>query len=1558
MKKTILLFSILLVSGILFSQKPVFDQSISIGQTFTTDTELFPFNGQTLYGAGVNGNITFNSDSSLVRIIVGNGTGLEYMIYETYPMLDTVWTFTFNEECEETCFLEGFAASSIIIQITDASPYFSQLKWSGSPADNPQDKQLQAKTAKGLEKIEALNAYIQSNNLVWEAGETPYSDLFYQKKKELMNCAGNGSNKFNTYGYEYYSKGIFGIGPAMEAYAKSTSNYVETFDWRKQHDASSENSSYYDGDMYGSGWITPPKCQSGCWYNNEWICDLTSNECTAMGGTPISTGACVAFGTLGQLEAIANLYFNDHIDLDLSEQHLISCNGGLNGTSATAHLYYIKNNYVVDEDCFPWQGVQLPCTYVCPNPGEMFTFTDYQSVPKTEEDLRGALIESGPINIAGFYSQWGLWSHDVVLVGYDILEIGDEIPGMEPITFDHPYIGFPYWIYKDSGGLSAWDNGFAYMFWPQLPISRNKLVLPVTSLQYDENDIVCADKDNDGYYNWGIGNKPSTCPECPDLKDGNDNDPSRGPMDEHASCWVINDYSTSFEVDFDGWMQSDADDLDWLKSFGSTPTEITGPDLAQDGEFYIYVDASYTGIGYPKKTAIIESPIIKIENACAFTLNFWFHKLGPNGWGHEDSKFELQVSYDEGINWQSNVWNVGEDFSSPDWTEVSIVLPSTVNKLRFIVTTGNTQFNDMALDNVSISPVNGLGDPVVIEGNEIWDETHQITDGIVINNGASLTLEANCTLYMYPGSKIIVKPTATLMVDGAMITSGCNEFWKGIEVWGNPASPYPLDQGWLTIKNGAVIENAKVGIRNHHYNDELAPPDGHQGGIVKAFYSTFRNNKKTMDLRNYAYNSYNYVKDCEFIYDDNYLDSNAPGYFIEARYMKGISIISSDFSNITTEAYNGRGIYSYKTNIAVKGKCISLTEPCSEWENSTFNNLMYGIYAMDNAAGKYVDIRNSTFNQCQKGVYISGMDGARVTSNEFNVPQFYAFDIENYGLYLNNSTAYHVEDNDFFGPSPSQKGGIGVYVNNSGTSWNQIYNNRFENLRQATLAYGINRGGNETGLCIKCNDYQHNSYDIIVNGVPHSINQGIARYQGSPVICDTCPAGNTFSADADYNYYNADGMGFLTYIYHGQYLGLELLRPLTYYSIRTMNLLKNLWSIYNKEISCPSKLANSGGIGIDIMVERNALAEANNIASQKDAQLEAWVDAGDTESLNFEVLMSSPPKAGEVYQGLMNQTPFLSDTVLKTAIYKEDVLVNAMIRDVLVASPQAAKNNELLDAINERFEPMPQWMKDQVLEGVNLLGAKESLEAERATWKHKRGEHFNNLYQYFRRDTLDPAALDSLKLLLTNDPYPNSKFRLAFLYYQAHDYNSMNSMLVSIPFDFELTLQQQLIHQDYLTLFGVLEQLSGNELLLDSIQAIQLESLIQRDYYFPGAYARDLLFATGFIDYQEPVVIPEILKSSEIYGNEKFSSHDAPEILNVFPNPASDYVVVEYNTAEYNGDVLLSIVDLAGKHVFSEVQNSVRNQKVISTNGWKSGVYLVTISVNGATINSRKLTIQ
>ena len=48
-------------------------------------------------------------------------------------------------------------------------------------------------------------------------------------------------------------------------------------------------------------------------------------------------------------------------------------------------------------------------------------------------------------------------------------------------------------------------------------------------MQYDDSDIVCEDRDGDGLYNWGLGERPSFCPTwIPYDEDGDDNNHLKG----------------------------------------------------------------------------------------------------------------------------------------------------------------------------------------------------------------------------------------------------------------------------------------------------------------------------------------------------------------------------------------------------------------------------------------------------------------------------------------------------------------------------------------------------------------------------------------------------------------------------------------------------------------------------------------------------------------------------------------------------------------------------------------------------------------------------------------------------------------------------------------------------------------------------------------------------------------------------------------------------------------------------------------------------------------------
>ena len=72
-------------------------------------------------------------------------------------------------------------------------------------------------------------------------------------------------------------------------------------------------------------------------------------------------------------------------------------------------------------------------------------------------------------------------------------------------------------------------------------LSTYALETPIIRKGHTDAEIICEDKDGDGYYNWGIGPKPSHCPaEAQILPDGNDSDPLQGPMNEYGFTMNLN----------------------------------------------------------------------------------------------------------------------------------------------------------------------------------------------------------------------------------------------------------------------------------------------------------------------------------------------------------------------------------------------------------------------------------------------------------------------------------------------------------------------------------------------------------------------------------------------------------------------------------------------------------------------------------------------------------------------------------------------------------------------------------------------------------------------------------------------------------------------------------------------------------------------------------------------------------------------------------------------------------------------------------------------------------
>ncbi len=278
------------------------------------------------------------------------------------------------------------------------------------------------------------------------------------------------------------------------------------FDWRNYHNLD---------------YMTPVRNQAGC-------------------------GSCWAFAVVGALEGKINAYFNNpNLDIDLSEQDLVSCSpaGDCDGGWPDDALDYVEDTGIADEACFPYTATDKNCLLSkisgdkCSNwRSGSWSITSHRSIGLGSIGaIKRLLIEKGPI-ITGMkiYSDFSSYSngiyrhttndltgnHAVVIVGYG------------------KYSGMDYWIVKNSWGSNWGENGYFRILVGDSGIDTRYLHtigLPIPPIR---NVVrLCNDNDNDGYCNWGLGEKPSNCPVChAKIMDCDDSDSTASWVTASGEC--------------------------------------------------------------------------------------------------------------------------------------------------------------------------------------------------------------------------------------------------------------------------------------------------------------------------------------------------------------------------------------------------------------------------------------------------------------------------------------------------------------------------------------------------------------------------------------------------------------------------------------------------------------------------------------------------------------------------------------------------------------------------------------------------------------------------------------------------------------------------------------------------------------------------------------------------------------------------------------------------------------------------------------------------------------
>lgn len=407
--------------------------------------------------------------------------------------------------------------------------------------------------------------------------------------------------------------------------------------------------------------------------------------------------------------------------------------------------------------------------------------------------------------------------------------------------------------------------------------------------------------------------------------------------------------------------------------------------------------------------------------------------------------------------------------------------------------------------------------PMNITTSEIWDFAIKLYQNIVVKSGNTLTIQ--CEVRMPIGGKIIVEPGARLVIDGGKITSAHDELWAGIEVQGAATSQQALvsgayPQGYVELQNGAIIENATIGVKCI------------DGGIINANASTFRNNAQAVSFSYFTntnttgaiISNISQFNNCNFLTTSMLLGNQPFTNFIYAtgvwlNKFKG-NIFENTRTGTSTSAELGTGIYSLYSSINVTSSCSSTIYPCPEaniiWNE--FRNLNIGVRISDVTPTSVVE---NKFIDCAYGILSESSYEVTIQNNRIWVGTCKSTTAQRECGIMLNGDAYgvNVKNNRIIQSIGSNAlETVGIVVRGTGANNNTVTQNTLTDLTYGNLSVNVNRSINtSTGLLYTCNTNINTVNDFYVSYETSGLysNSGIRYYQGS----STSSAGNIFTAD-------------------------------------------------------------------------------------------------------------------------------------------------------------------------------------------------------------------------------------------------------------------------------------------------------------------------------------------------------------------------------------------------------------------------------------------------------------
>ncbi|PJB56226.1 MAG: hypothetical protein CO098_14530, partial [Bacteroidetes bacterium CG_4_9_14_3_um_filter_41_19] len=289
------------------------------------------------------------------------------------------------------------------------------------------------------------------------------------------------------------------------------------------------------------------------------------------------------------------------------------------------------------------------------------------------------------------------------------------------------------------------------------------------------------------------------------------------------------------------------------------------------------------------------------------------------------------------------------------------------------------------------------------------------------------------------------------------------------------------------------------------------------------------------------------------------------------------------------------------------------------------------------------------------------------------------------------------------------------------------------------------------------------------------------------------------------------------------------------------------------------------------------------------------------------------------------------------------------------------KSDKVLDEVYARAD-ISNSQIDQIEANAMVTGAKESLEIRLAHYNGQRSYALNRLISAYKTDTSSINAADSIIVLLNTQDFAEAKYQLAFEYLAKGELQMAQNTLQAIDDTYRLDAEALSEHarlEAYMSVLVQLAQTNKNIYQVSAAQKANLFNLRQNSTGLAGAWATNLLNTVDdTLYYKESYLLPTEGNKSVIVKRKRpdikiFESNK----LKVYPNPAKDYVIVEYHLVDDAERVVVKVIDNNGFIRRTIEQENNHGFTVIDAQELETGTYICHVAANGSLVGVVKFII-